>query len=77
MVVLQKMQNSIFSTLSLMRLFSGKRSLCAKYAGSFFVSSEERTQYDFYNKVAVHYIQISVSLRFDSKQKSKRRNINE
>ena len=31
MVVLQKMQNSIFSTLSLVRLFSGKRSLCAEY----------------------------------------------
>lgn len=31
MIVLQFMQNSIFSTRTLVRLFSGKRSLCTEY----------------------------------------------
>lgn len=42
MVVLQKMQNSIFSTLSLVRHFSGKRSLCAECRLYFFVPFTER-----------------------------------
>ena len=70
MVVLQKMQNSIFNTLSLVRPFFRQNGVCALNAGSVFCvlrpKYRRKDNYVFFIKVAVHNCQISVSLRFDS-----------
>lgn len=42
MVVLQKMQNSIFSTLSLVRQFFRQNGVCVLNAGSIFLPFTER-----------------------------------